>query len=113
MILRLGEEKGISSVSPVKLTMILRNQIGDIHMAKVLRDGNLLIVCRNEGQRERAGRIKGSGYFTRANWEMFSFICEKELDQIDLSEDIEEVDQKLKSVLTEAANNQFLKVKDK
>lgn len=35
---------------------------------------------------------------------MFSFICEKEFDKIDLSEDIEEVDQKLKSVLIEAAN---------
>lgn len=30
MILRFGDEKGISSMSPVKLTSILRNQIGDI-----------------------------------------------------------------------------------
>ncbi len=30
MVLRFGEEKGISSMSPVKLTTILRNQIGDI-----------------------------------------------------------------------------------
>ncbi len=50
IILRFGEERGISSVSPVKLTTVLRNQIGDIHMAKVLKDGNLLIVCRNEEQ---------------------------------------------------------------
>ena len=42
IILRFGEEKGISSMSPVKLTTVLRNQVGDIHMAKVLKDGNLL-----------------------------------------------------------------------
>ncbi len=58
MVLRFGEEKGISSMSPVKLTTILRNQIGDLHMAKVLGVGNLLIVCRNAEQRERAGRMK-------------------------------------------------------
>ncbi len=61
MILRFGEEKGISSMSPVKLTTILRKQIGDIHMAKVLGDGNLLIVCINEEQWERAGRMKEMG----------------------------------------------------
>ncbi len=61
MVLRFGEEKG--TMSPLKLTTILRNQIGDIHMEKVLRDGNLLIVCRNEEQRERAGRMKKMGQF--------------------------------------------------
>lgn len=40
-------------MSPGKLT-ILKNQMGDIRMAKVLRDGNSLIVCKNEEQRERA-----------------------------------------------------------
>jgi len=67
MVLRFGKEKGISSMNPVKLTTIWRNQIGDIHMAKVLRDGNLLIVCRNEEQRERAGRMKEIGPFNVIN----------------------------------------------
>ncbi len=34
-------------MSPVKLTTILKNQVGDVKMAKVLRDGNLLIMCIN------------------------------------------------------------------
>lgn len=42
---------------------------------------------------------------------MFSLICESELDEIDLSEDIEEVDQKLKSVLNKAANESVPKSK--
>lgn len=63
IILRFGEERGISSISPVKLTTVLRNQIGDIVVAKVLRDGNLMIGCKNEEQRERAGRIKEIGRF--------------------------------------------------
>lgn len=48
-------------MSPVKLTTVLTNQVGDIHMAKVLRDGNLLIVCRSEEQRQLAGRMKEMG----------------------------------------------------
>lgn len=30
IILRFGEERGLSSMSPMKLTTVLRNQIGDI-----------------------------------------------------------------------------------
>lgn len=51
IILRFGEERGISSMSPVKLTTVLRNQVGDIVVAKVLRDGNLMIGCKNEEQK--------------------------------------------------------------
>ena len=43
--------------------IVLKNQIGDIHLAKVLKDGNSLIVCRTEDQRERAGRVKEIGKF--------------------------------------------------
>ncbi len=63
IILRFGKEGGISSMNPVRLTTVLRNQIGDIHMAKVLTDGNLLIVCMNEEQRTRAGRVKEIRWF--------------------------------------------------
>ncbi len=34
----------------------------------------------------------GRWIIDRANWEKFSFICESELDKIDLNEDIEEID---------------------
>ena len=47
----------------VKLTTVLKNQIGDIHLAKVLKDGNLFIVCMSEDQREQAGRVKEIGKF--------------------------------------------------
>ncbi len=39
VILRFSEEKGVHDMSPVKLTTILKNQVGDVKMAKVLRDG--------------------------------------------------------------------------
>ncbi len=39
-------------MSPVKLTTILKNQVGDVKMANILRDGNLLIMCVNEEQRK-------------------------------------------------------------
>lgn len=61
IILRFDEEKGILPMSPVKLTTILKNQVGDIIMAKVLRDGNLLIMCKSEEQRQRAGKMKEIG----------------------------------------------------
>lgn len=61
IILRFEEEKGILPMSPVKLTSILKNQVGDIIMAKVLRDGNLLIACKSEEQRQRAGKMKEIG----------------------------------------------------
>ncbi len=34
----------------------------------------------------------GKWIFDRVNWEKFSFICESEIDKIDLNEDIEEID---------------------
>lgn len=61
IILRFGEEKGISSMNPVKLSVLLNNKVGEIRMAKVLKDGNLLIVCRDEKQRERAAKITEIG----------------------------------------------------
>lgn len=48
-------------MSPVKLTTILKNQVGEVRLAKVLRDGNLLIMCSNEEQRERACRMREIG----------------------------------------------------
>jgi len=67
IILRFGEQGGVSAMSPVKLTTVLKNQIGGLLMAKVLRDGNLLIVCRNEEQRVRADNIKEMGRFKVAS----------------------------------------------
>ena len=49
--MRFGEERGIFFNESSKI--VLKNQIGDIHLAKVLKDGNLLIVYMSEDQRER------------------------------------------------------------
>lgn len=38
VILRFSEEKGVHDMSPVKLTTILKNQVGEVRLAKVLRD---------------------------------------------------------------------------
>lgn len=67
IVLRFGEGNGISSMNPIKLTTILKNQVGDICMAKVLRDGNLLIVCKNEEQRGKAKKIKEIGKYKVLN----------------------------------------------
>ncbi len=40
---------------------ILKNQVGEVRMTKVLRDGNVLIMSNNEEQRERACRVREVG----------------------------------------------------
>uniref|UniRef100_A0AAV2LEX3 Ribosomal protein L14 n=1 Tax=Knipowitschia caucasica TaxID=637954 RepID=A0AAV2LEX3_KNICA len=45
-------------MNPIRLTTVLRKKVGDILLAKVLRDGNLLIVCKDIQQRERAYGLK-------------------------------------------------------
>lgn len=67
IILRFGEDNGLLTMNPIKLTTILKNQVGEIIMAKVLRDGNLLIVCKSEEQRERAMKIKEIGRYKVSN----------------------------------------------
>lgn len=59
-----------------------------------------ILIQENKQQGERMGKW----IFDRAKWEMFSFICENEMDNIDLNEDIEEIVGKLEKVLLEAAN---------
>lgn len=61
VVLRFNEEKGVQGMSPVKVTTILKNQVGEVRMAKVLRDGNLLIMCNNKEQKERACRMREVG----------------------------------------------------
>lgn len=50
-------ESGIT-VNPIKLTKALKKAVGDINSAKTLRDGNLVIMCKDEKQQKRALSIK-------------------------------------------------------
>lgn len=61
VILRFREGNGVQALNPVKLTTVLKNQVGDIKLAKVLRDGNLLILCKNKEQSEKAYKMKEVG----------------------------------------------------
>ncbi|XP_049416274.1 uncharacterized protein LOC125878859 [Epinephelus fuscoguttatus] len=63
MKFKTGQE--ISSVSPITLTNCLRKALGDIEVAKVLRDGSLFLKCKNAGQRDKALKLQR--------------ICEKEV----------------------------------
>lgn len=45
-------------MDPLKLTTILRGQVGEVRYARVLGDGNLLVCCRDEGQ---VKKVKGIG----------------------------------------------------
>lgn len=46
--MRFEEGNGLLAMNLIKLTTTLKNQLGEIVMAKVLKDGNPLIVCKNE-----------------------------------------------------------------
>lgn len=63
VIVRVNEEKALQTISPVRLSMILKNQVGNINNAKVLRDGNLMISCNTEEQKDRACRMKEIGKY--------------------------------------------------
>lgn len=55
VIIKLSEEgKTFGEWNPVKLTKALNKLLGEIKNAKVLRNGSLLIVCRNKLQQEKA-----------------------------------------------------------
>lgn len=42
------------TINPIKLTKSLNKALGVIHSAKTLRDGNLIIMCKDEIQQKKA-----------------------------------------------------------
>lgn len=50
------------------LTHGLKKVLGDIEMAKILRDGRLLIKCKNVGQRDKALKLQS--------------VCKKEASEV-------------------------------
>lgn len=43
--------------NPIQLTKIINRMLGEIKIAKVLRNGSLLVVCRDSAQRGKAMRL--------------------------------------------------------
>lgn len=60
-IVRFGDQFGVSTINPIKLTKIINRDIGNIDFAKVLSDGNLLIGCNKEDQANKALKLKEIG----------------------------------------------------
>lgn len=57
VVLRFEGEGGVKKTDPLKLTKIIRGQIGEVNHAKVLGDGNLLIGCSSEEQVVKAKKM--------------------------------------------------------
>lgn len=47
-----------NGINPVKLTKALKKAVGDIESAKTLRNGNILIFCKNEKQQKALRSVK-------------------------------------------------------
>ncbi len=95
------------------LTLVSNNLAGicewDVTYETSVGSDHYPVVCgillqENKQQEKRIGKW----IFDHANWEKFSFICESEIDKIDLNEDLE-IDKKCKTILLEAANESIPK----
>ncbi|XP_014832393.1 PREDICTED: uncharacterized protein LOC106910304 [Poecilia mexicana] len=54
VILKLKNEEGQDKISPIGVSREIKKKIGDVEMVKILRDGNLLIVCKDAEQKNKA-----------------------------------------------------------
>lgn len=58
IIFKFREAHEIAGVSPITLTNHLKKSIGDIKIAKVLHDGALLVICKDEEQKGKAVKLQ-------------------------------------------------------
>lgn len=61
VVVRFEGEGGVKKTDPLKLTKIIKAQIGEVKYAKVLGDGNLLIGCSSGKQIEKAKKMSSVG----------------------------------------------------
>lgn len=61
VVVRFSGEGGAKHLDPLKLTKIIKNQVGDVRFARVLNDGNLLIGCSSEEQCGKAQKLQSVG----------------------------------------------------
>lgn len=68
VLVKFKEGSDINDVGLFALTHGLKKALGDIEMAKILRDGRLLITCKNVGQRDKALKLQS--------------VCKKEASEV-------------------------------
>lgn len=61
VVVRFEGEDGVKKLSPLKLTKIVRDCIGEVKYVRVLGDGNLLVGCSNEEQVGKAKKLSSLG----------------------------------------------------
>ncbi|XP_067275529.1 uncharacterized protein [Pseudorasbora parva] len=61
VVVRFEGEGGVKRIDPIKLTKIIKEQVGEVKYARILGDGNLLIGCSNERQMEKAKKMSCIG----------------------------------------------------
>ncbi len=57
VILKFGKENEHIHLSPIALSRELKKKLGEVDTAKILRDGNLLVICKTEEQKNKALKI--------------------------------------------------------
>ncbi|XP_073730159.1 uncharacterized protein [Misgurnus anguillicaudatus] len=68
LIIKFKEGNDVRDVGLIALTTGLKKACGEIEMAKVLRDGSLLVKCKDSGQREKIMKVQS--------------ICKKEIAEV-------------------------------
>lgn len=58
IILKFRKEDEHVNLSPIALSRELKKKVGEVETAKILRDGNLLIICKTEEQKNKALKIE-------------------------------------------------------
>lgn len=90
VILKFGQENEFRNVGLIALSKDLKKKLGDIELAKVLRDGRLLIICTSEEQKKKALQLE---HVCRVSVSERRVIGEKEvrgvITGIPLDEDLE------------------------
>lgn len=104
------------NMSALDLTMVSRSLAGicewEVEEETSVGSDHFPIKCKIALQRsQEQGEVRGKWMFNRAKWELFKYICEQEMDKIDLNEDIEEIDTKMTVTILEAANQTISKSK--
>lgn len=58
VLLKFKEGDGVGNLNPLSLTTSLKKEIGEIKLARVLRDGSVLVICTDVEQRSKALKTK-------------------------------------------------------
>lgn len=106
------------NTSVLDLTLVSRNLGGrcewDVDEDTTIGSDHFPVFCQLQlGKSKRNGGMLGRWIFSSARWELFTYICETEMSTIDLNEDIEVVEGKIREIFIEAANQAISKSKGK